>query len=63
MEMSRRQDVYTLDAYAWALHVNKRSREAAQSMERALAVGIKDPDVLSRAATIKAAAVSAAASE
>jgi tetratricopeptide (TPR) repeat protein len=63
MEMSRRQDVYTLDAYAWALHVNKRSREAAQSMERALAVGIKDPDVLSRAATIKAAAASAAASQ
>jgi predicted Zn-dependent protease len=52
LEFSRRQDVYTLGAYAWALHVNKRSREAREQMGRALAVGVKDPELLSRAAII-----------
>jgi tetratricopeptide (TPR) repeat protein len=52
LEIARRQDVYTLDAYAWALHVNGRHDEAVAQIERALAVGVKDPEVLSRAATI-----------
>jgi tetratricopeptide (TPR) repeat protein len=52
MEIDRRRDVYTLDAYAWALHVNNRSREAREYIDRALAVGMKDPAVLSRAAII-----------
>jgi tetratricopeptide (TPR) repeat protein len=52
LEVSRRQDVYTLDAYAWALHSNNRHDEARVQIERALAVGIKDPEVLSRAAII-----------
>ena len=52
LEISRRHDVYTLDAYAWALHANKRNHEARVQMERALAVGVKDPDVLFRAAII-----------
>jgi Flp pilus assembly protein TadD len=55
MEVARRQDVYTLDAYAWALHVNGRHREARESIGRALAVGIKDPEVLARADVIEAA--------
>ena len=52
LEFARRQDVYTLDAYAWALHANNRHREARDVMNRALAVGIKDPEVLARAAII-----------
>jgi tetratricopeptide (TPR) repeat protein len=52
METARRQDVYTLDAYAWALHANGRSEEAHAQMQRALAVGIKDPAVLARAQVI-----------
>jgi tetratricopeptide (TPR) repeat protein len=56
MEVERRKDVYTLDAYAWALHVNNDHREALETIDRALAVGIKDPEVLSRAATIRSKA-------
>jgi tetratricopeptide (TPR) repeat protein len=52
LEVARRHDVYTLDAYAWALHRNNKSREAREYMERALAVGVEDPAVLSRAAII-----------
>ena len=52
LEVARRHDVYTLDAYAWALHRNNKSREAREYMQRALAVGVKDPAVLSRAAII-----------
>jgi tetratricopeptide (TPR) repeat protein len=52
MEVARRQDVYTLDAYAWALHASKRSREAREQMDRALAVGVRDPEVLARARVI-----------
>ena len=52
LEVGRRQDVYTLDAYAWALHVNGERDEAIAQIERALSVGVKDPDVLSRAAVI-----------
>jgi tetratricopeptide (TPR) repeat protein len=52
LERERRQDVFTLDAYAWALHVNGRQEEARAESARALAVGIKDPEVLARAAII-----------
>jgi tetratricopeptide (TPR) repeat protein len=53
LEFSRRQDVHTLDAYAWALHVNGRDGDARVQMDRALAVGIKDPELLARAAQIR----------
>jgi tetratricopeptide (TPR) repeat protein len=53
MEYARRQDVHTLDAYAWALYASNRHREALEHIERALAVGIKDPEMLARAAIIK----------
>jgi len=52
MEIARRQDVYTLDAYAWALHANARSGEARRQMDRVLGVGLQDPEVLARAAII-----------
>lgn len=53
-EIARRQDVYTLDAYAWALHVNGRTSEAREQMARALAVGVRDPEIRARAAIIGA---------
>jgi tetratricopeptide (TPR) repeat protein len=53
LEIARRQDVYTRDAYAWALRANGRVREAREEMRRALDVGIKDPDVLARAAVLQ----------
>jgi tetratricopeptide (TPR) repeat protein len=52
LEIGRRQDVYTLSAYAWALHVNERAGEAREQIERALAVGVRDPEILTRASTI-----------
>lgn len=44
IEIARRQDVRTLDAYAWALHANGKHREARAQLEKALAVGIRDAD-------------------
>lgn len=40
-EAARRQDVRTLEALAWALHRNGRSREGLVEMQKALAVGIR----------------------
>lgn len=52
MEMARRQDVMTLDAYAWALWVNDRQREAKAAMDRVLTVGVREPATLQRAKVI-----------
>jgi len=51
-EYARRRDVYTLDAYAWALHVNGRDAEASKQIEAALAVGVRDPAILTHAGAI-----------
>lgn len=53
-ELQRRQDVYTLDCYAWALAATGDFKQANQTMERALAVGVKDPRILSHARSIQA---------
>jgi tetratricopeptide (TPR) repeat protein len=63
MEYSRRQDIYTLDAYAWALHANRRHGEARAIMNRVLAVGIKDPEVLDRAALVAGRSTATSASK
>lgn len=42
-EMTRRQDVYTLDAYAWALYRSGKFKQAQKIIDRALAVGVLDP--------------------
>ena len=55
-EFTRRHDVYTLDAYAWALHVNGKDEEARQRIKDALAVGIRDAKLLRHAAEIAGAA-------
>ena len=42
LEFAWRRDVYTLDAYGWALHVNGQDAEASKQINAALAVGIRD---------------------
>lgn len=51
-EMAWRHDVYTLDAYAWALHVNGQDQEARNQIEAALAVGIRDAKLFRHAGEI-----------
>jgi tetratricopeptide (TPR) repeat protein len=51
-EFQWRHDVFTLDAYAWALHVNGQEAEARKQIETALAVGIRDASVFRHAREI-----------
>jgi tetratricopeptide (TPR) repeat protein len=51
-EYAWRHDVYTLDAYAWALHVNGQDVEARRQIETALAVGIRDSKIFAHAGEI-----------
>jgi len=51
-ESARRHDVFTLDAYAWALHMNGRDAEARKQIDAALAVGIRDPKMMRHAERI-----------
>jgi Flp pilus assembly protein TadD len=51
-EYAWRHDVYTLDAYAWALHVNGQDAEARKQIETALAVGIRDSKIFTHAGEI-----------
>ena len=53
MEAARRHDVHTLDCLAWALHRNNKDSDAAVHIERALAVGVKDPQILYHAGMIE----------
>lgn len=62
-ELSRRHDVYTLDSYAWALHVNGRDEDARKQIEAALAVGIRDSRMLRHAGEIALAAGDRAAAQ
>lgn len=55
-EVERRRDVYTLDAYAWALHANGRHQEARVAVDELRAVGIREPAILYRAAVVTEAA-------
>ncbi len=54
-EIARRHDVYTLDAYAWALYANREYAEARKQIERALAVGLHDSGMLHHAEAIRSA--------
>jgi Flp pilus assembly protein TadD len=51
-EYAWRHDVYTLDGYAWALHVNGQDAEARTQIESALAVGIRDAKLFHHAGEI-----------
>ncbi len=52
-EIARRQDVYTREAYAWALFKNGKRAEARKEIAAVLAVGVQHPRVLERAALIQ----------
>ena len=62
-EYGWRHDVYTLDAYAWALHVNGRDDEARKQIEIALAVGIRDAKLFRHAGEIAMTAGDSSAAE
>jgi hypothetical protein len=49
---SRRRDVVTLEAHAWALHRNGRHDEARAEIEQVIAVGVRDPRVFYHAGAI-----------
>jgi tetratricopeptide (TPR) repeat protein len=44
-EYAWRKDIYTLDAYAWALHLNGQDAEALKQIEIALAVGVREAKI------------------
>jgi tetratricopeptide (TPR) repeat protein len=55
-EARRREDIYTADALAWALHRNGRHAEALRAARRALRLGTRDPLLRFHAGVIAAAA-------
>lgn len=54
-ETAIRHDSQTLDAYAWALYRNGKYAEAKVQMDRALAVGVRNPAYFCHAAQIASA--------
>lgn len=62
-EFARRHDVYTLDSYAWALHVNGEDQAARKQIEAALAVGIQDAKLMRHAGEIELKAGDRAAAQ
>ena len=42
-ELARRQDIFTREAYAWALQANGDPKAAGSEMDKALAIGFRDP--------------------
>lgn len=55
-EIARRGDVYTREAYAWALFKNGKRADARREIAKVLAVGVQHPRVLARAAAIEGTA-------
>jgi tetratricopeptide (TPR) repeat protein len=55
-ELDSRADVFTLDAYAWALAANGQLEEARKLMSRAVAEGTEDARLFLHAGSIAAAA-------
>ncbi len=55
-EIAKRGDVYTREAYAWALFKNGKRADAKREMATVLAVGVQHPRVLERAALIQGTA-------
>jgi len=51
-EAAARQDVWTLDAYAWALYANGNYQEADTAVQKAIAVGVQDAGIFDHAAHI-----------
>jgi tetratricopeptide (TPR) repeat protein len=53
-ELTRRHDVFTIDAYAWSLAKCGNYAEAARQIRKAVAIGLKDPKVQQHAKSIEA---------
>jgi tetratricopeptide (TPR) repeat protein len=51
-EIAARQDVWTLDAYAWALFANARYQDADAAVQKAIAVGIQSAQIFDHAGHI-----------
>jgi tetratricopeptide (TPR) repeat protein len=51
-QFSWRHDVFTIDSYAWALHVSGQDEEARKQIESALSVGIRDSKLIRHAGEI-----------
>jgi len=51
-EIAARQDVWTLDAYAWALYANAKFRDADAAIQKAMAVGIQSAQIFDHAGHI-----------
>ena len=51
-EIAARQDVRTLDAYAWALFANARYQDADAAVQKAIAVGIQSAQIFDHAGHI-----------
>jgi tetratricopeptide (TPR) repeat protein len=51
-EIAARQDVWTLDAYAWALYANAKLQDADAAVQKALAVGIQSAQIWDHAGHI-----------
>jgi tetratricopeptide (TPR) repeat protein len=51
-EISKYQDVWTLDAYAWALHANAQYQDADSAVQKAIAVGIQSAQIFDHAGHI-----------
>ncbi|HET8550730.1 MAG TPA: hypothetical protein VFL57_22135 [Bryobacteraceae bacterium] len=49
-EAEARQDVHTLEVYAWVLHRSGARAEATSTMRKVLATGVKSPAILAHAA-------------
>lgn len=52
-DVEQRRDVYTLDLYAWALYHNGQHESARRIIDEALAVGVRDPQLLRHARLIR----------
>jgi tetratricopeptide (TPR) repeat protein len=55
LQIENRHDVWTLDAYAWALYANRRYDEAGQQMEKAIDIGTRNAVLYYHAGAIEAA--------
>jgi tetratricopeptide (TPR) repeat protein len=51
-DIARRQDIATLDAYAWALYSNGKYADARVELDKALKIGIRDATLFGHAAAI-----------
>ena len=51
-EIAARKDVWTLDAYAWALYANGKFQDADLAIQQAIAVGIESAEIFDHAGHI-----------